>query len=164
MALVSTYGVINNEDFVTLSIGLVGSQGSQGNQGEQGYQGDQGFQGEQGIQGDQGNQGNQGDQGSQGDQGFQGTTPLICTTQNTGEYYFQTVGENYYQSPIATGLAFAAGQILSVYAPTDNVIQYMRITSYNPTTGDIVAVVTHSLSPGFKTYNTLSILSCRKSW
>jgi len=34
VSLVSTYGVINNEDFVTLSIGLVGSQGDTGPTGD----------------------------------------------------------------------------------------------------------------------------------
>jgi hypothetical protein len=42
VSLVSTYGVINNEDFVTLSIGLVGSQGDTGFTGDIGPTGQQG--------------------------------------------------------------------------------------------------------------------------
>jgi hypothetical protein len=133
--------------------GFVGSNGSQGTQGIEGSQGIQGTEGSgsQGIQGIEGSQGTQGTEGAQGTQGIQGFKPLLNTLFLAGDYYFQAVDSSY-NGPSSAGMEWSAGQVLSVWAPDeDGIVQHILITSYNSADGTLVATITDSSNPGYKT-------------
>ena len=131
--------------------GIEGSQGAQGIEGSQGAQGIEGSQGAQGIEGSQGLQGAQGTEGSQGAQGIQGLKPLLNTLFLAGDYYFQAAG-SLYNGPSPAGMEWSAGQVLSVWAPdAGGIVQHISITSYDSADGTLVATITDSSNPGYKT-------------
>ena len=131
--------------------GSQGLQGAQGIEGSQGAQGIEGSQGAQGIEGSQGLQGAQGTEGSQGAQGIQGLKPLLNTLFLAGDYYFQAAG-SLYNGPSPAGMEWSAGQVLSVWAPDiGGIVQHISITSYDSADGTLVATITDSSNPGYKT-------------
>jgi hypothetical protein len=131
--------------------GAQGTEGSQGIQGTEGPQGTQGTEGSQGIQGIEGSQGTQGIEGSQGAQGIQGFKPLLNTLFLAGDYYFQAVDSSY-NGPSSVGMEWSSGQVLSVWAPDEGgIVQHILITSYNSADGTLVATITDSSNPGYKT-------------
>ena len=133
--------------------GTQGAQGAQGitGTGSQGLQGTQGIEGSQGTQGIEGSQGTQGIEGSQGTQGIQGLKPLLNTLFLAGDYYFQAAG-SLYNGPSSAGMEWSAGQVLSVWAPDEGgIVQHISITSYDSADGTLVATITDSSNPGYKT-------------
>ena len=131
--------------------GAQGTEGSQGTQGIEGSQGTQGIEGSQGLQGAQGIEGSQGTQGIQGIQGIQGLKPLLNTLFLAGDYYFQAAG-SLYNGPSSAGMEWSAGQVLSVWAPDEGgIVQHISITSYDSADGTLVATITDSSNPGYKT-------------
>ena len=68
-----------------------------------------------------------------------------------GDYYFQAVG-SLYNGLSSVGMAWSAGQVLSVWAPDiGGIVQHILISSYNSVDGTLVATVTDSSNPGYKT-------------
>jgi len=107
---------------------------SKGEQGVQGIQGERGIQGEQGVQGFQ---------GSKGDQGLSGDKYQTTSSTNL---LIPTIGTTI-TLVVATNLSYSTNQTVLVSHDLNNHI-HAEIDSYNPTTGEMTAVVSDTEGSG----------------